>query len=72
VLSNGVPLWMQDSGWSRELRAFLQEWLGTSLTRACGTDAASRAGYAEALAAAGGCGSGSGTGRSGRTGRGPC
>src|SRR5215475_9095125 len=28
VLTNGVPLWSQDSDWSRRLRQFLRGWLG--------------------------------------------
>jgi ubiquinone/menaquinone biosynthesis C-methylase UbiE len=53
VLSNGIPLWQQDSDWSRALCAYLSDWLGTPLTRTCGTDAASRLRYANALRAAG-------------------
>lgn len=53
VVSNGTPLWLQESAWSHGLREFLERWLDTSLTAACGTDAESRQRYAEALAAAG-------------------
>jgi trans-aconitate methyltransferase len=53
VVTNGVPLWLQDSAWSRALRDCLADWLGTPLTRTCGTDEASQRRYANALAAAG-------------------
>jgi SAM-dependent methyltransferase len=53
VVTNGVPLWLQDSSWSRALRSFLTEWLGAPVGRACGTDEASQAKYHAALAAAG-------------------
>jgi SAM-dependent methyltransferase len=38
VVTNGIPLWLQETAWSRALRDFLQRWLGTRLTSACGTD----------------------------------
>jgi SAM-dependent methyltransferase len=38
VVTNGTPLWLQDTGWSRALRDYLEHWLGTKLTFACGTD----------------------------------
>jgi hypothetical protein len=38
VVINGTPLWLQDSAWSRGLRAFLERWLGTKATFQCGTD----------------------------------
>ena len=53
VLANGTPLWLQDSGWSRALREFLQDWFGKRLTATCGTDEATRQRYRAALAAAG-------------------
>lgn len=53
VVTNGTPLWLQQSAWSRGLREFLERWLDTRLTAACGTDAESQQRYAEALAAAG-------------------
>jgi SAM-dependent methyltransferase len=49
VISNGTPLWLQESGWSRGLREFLERWLGASLTSACGTDEQSRRRYRAAL-----------------------
>jgi trans-aconitate methyltransferase len=53
VIANGTPLWRQDTPWSRALRRFLEEWLGTTLTAACGTDADSQRRYRDSLAAAG-------------------
>lgn len=40
-VTNGTPLWLQDSAWSQALRGFLQRWLDTTLTSACGADEAS-------------------------------
>lgn len=37
VVTNETPLWLQETDWSRVLRDFLQHWLGTTLTHACGT-----------------------------------
>ena len=53
VVTNGTPLWLQETDWSRALRDFLQHRLGTTLTSACGTDEQSQRRYREALAAAG-------------------
>jgi hypothetical protein len=53
VVTNGTPLWLQDSGWSRALRGYLEGWMGTKLSRTCGTDEASRRRYGASLAAAG-------------------
>jgi trans-aconitate methyltransferase len=53
VVSNGVPLWQQDSDWSRALRAALEEWFRVEATATCGTDVATQRRYAEALTAAG-------------------
>ena len=53
VVTNGVPLWQQDTRWSSALARFLQEWLGTTLTAACGTDERSQQTYRRSLAAAG-------------------
>ncbi|WP_043665543.1 class I SAM-dependent methyltransferase [Streptomyces xylophagus] len=53
VISNGTPLWLQDSSWSRALRSCLEEWLGTTLTATCGTSSRDRLRYAEALRSAG-------------------
>lgn len=40
VISQGPPMWLQDSDWSRELRAFLEDWTGKSVGGSCGTDRA--------------------------------
>ncbi|HUJ06313.1 MAG TPA: class I SAM-dependent methyltransferase [Streptosporangiaceae bacterium] len=53
VVTNGTPLWLQDSSWSQGLRSFLERWLATRLTFHCGTDGASQERYAQALARAG-------------------
>jgi SAM-dependent methyltransferase len=53
VVTNGTPLWLQETDWSRGLRDVLERWLGTTLTCACGTDERSQRRYSEDLAAAG-------------------
>jgi len=53
VVTNGVPLWLQDSDWSRSLRAALEEWAGRDVGWACGTDEEARTRYRDALAVAG-------------------
>lgn len=53
VVTNGRPLWLQDTAWSRALRGCLERWLGRKLTRTCGTDDASQRRYRDSLAAAG-------------------
>jgi len=53
VVTNGTPLWLQETDWSRALRDFLERWLGTTLTSACGTDEHSQRRYSEDLASAG-------------------
>ena len=53
VVTNGTPLWLQDTDWSLGLRDYLQGWLGTRLTSACGTDEQSQRRYHHDLAAAG-------------------
>ena len=53
VVTNGTPLWLQDTDWSRAVRQFLGQWLNTEIKSACGTDAQSQGRYREALAAAG-------------------
>ncbi len=53
VITNGTPLWLQDSAWSRALHGFLEKWLGEKLTRTCGTDEASQRRYRDTLSAAG-------------------
>jgi ubiquinone/menaquinone biosynthesis C-methylase UbiE len=53
VVTNGVPIWLQDSEWSHVLRGCLEQWLGAGLTRTCGTDEASQRRYRDSLTAAG-------------------
>ncbi len=53
VVTNGTPLWLQDSAWSQALRTFLERWLSTTLTSACGTDEASQRVYRDIMIAAG-------------------
>ena len=53
VVTNGEPLWLQDTAWSAALREVLSSYLGTPLHRTCGTDEASQSRYADALSAAG-------------------
>jgi hypothetical protein len=53
VLTNGTPMWLQDSPWSRALRGFLGQWLGTTATGTTGTDDASQQSYRDAMTEAG-------------------
>ena len=53
VITNGTPMWLQDSPWSRALRSFLEQWLGTTVTGTCGTDDASQQRYRDTLTGAG-------------------
>jgi SAM-dependent methyltransferase len=53
VVTNGTPLWLAGTDWSRALRECLERWLGQKLTFACGTDEDSQRRYADALARAG-------------------
>jgi trans-aconitate methyltransferase len=53
VITNGAPLWLQDSAWSRALRRWLEQWPGTKGSTACGTDEASQRRYRDGLASAG-------------------
>jgi SAM-dependent methyltransferase len=53
VVTNGVPMWMQDSAWSRALRDCLADWLGTPVGNFCGSDPATQDRYRESLVAAG-------------------
>jgi hypothetical protein len=48
VLTNGLPLWSQDTAWSRALYGFLHRWLGRPPRAACGTDAQSQRDYRHA------------------------
>jgi hypothetical protein len=53
VISNGTPLWLQDTAWSRALRGCLEGWFGTTLEASCGTSGRDRLRYAQALKCAG-------------------
>lgn len=53
VVTNGEPLWLQDTAWSAALCEVISSFLGTSLHRTCGTDETSQSRYADALSAAG-------------------
>jgi SAM-dependent methyltransferase len=53
VVTNGTPLWQQDTAWSRALRDYLEDWLGSKTTNTCGTDDASQRRYRDSLTAAG-------------------
>ena len=53
VVTNGSPLWQQDTDWSRALLDCVGQWLGTRPTNTCGTDEVSQRRYASALSAAG-------------------
>ncbi|MEV6603082.1 methyltransferase domain-containing protein [Kutzneria sp. NPDC051319] len=53
VVTNGTPLWLQDTAWSQALRGYLERWLGSELTRTCGTDDPSQLPYRDGLTTAG-------------------
>ena len=53
MITNGTPLWLQDSPWSQALRGLLEQRLGTPLTNPCGTDEASQLRYHDIMTAAG-------------------
>ncbi len=53
VVTNGTPLWLQDSTWSQALRRHLELWLDSEGTATCGTDEDSQTRYSASLAAAG-------------------
>jgi SAM-dependent methyltransferase len=53
VITNGTPLWLQESPWSVALREFLQTSFGWTLDATCGTDDASQARYHRQLTEAG-------------------
>jgi SAM-dependent methyltransferase len=53
VVTNGIPLWQQDTAWSRALRDYLEDWLGSKTANTCGTDDASQRRYRDSLTAAG-------------------
>ena len=37
VITQGLPIWLQDSAWARELRGYLETWVGP-VKSTCGTD----------------------------------
>ncbi|MEV4626469.1 class I SAM-dependent methyltransferase [Micromonospora sp. NPDC049523] len=49
VVTNGTPLWLQHTDWSRALRGWLEAWLDKDLGYACGTDPDSQLRYRQAL-----------------------
>jgi trans-aconitate methyltransferase len=51
VLTNGTPLWLQDTPWSKALRACVEHWLGHKTTLTCGSDAETQQRYADSLRA---------------------
>ncbi|GIJ81361.1 Methyltransferase domain-containing protein [Micromonospora phaseoli] len=53
VITNGTPLWLQDTAWSRALRGSLERLIGHPVTATCQTDEAGRRRNREALTAAG-------------------
>ncbi len=53
VVTNGAPLWLQDTDWSRTAKEHLERLLGRTLTGACQTDEAGRRRNRDALEAAG-------------------
>ncbi len=53
VVTNGTPLWLQESAWSQALRVYLEDWFDTKTTATCGTDAESQQRYRDGLEAAG-------------------
>lgn len=53
VVTNGTPLWLQDTEWSRTLQECLHRWLGERPTGSCQTDDAGRRLNRQALESAG-------------------
>ena len=54
VVTNGTPMWLQDSAWSRALREALGQWLGTTADGTTGTPHdASQQSYRDTMAEAG-------------------
>jgi hypothetical protein len=41
IISQGPPMWLSSSAWSRELRAFSERWTRGPVSATCGTDHAS-------------------------------
>ena len=40
IISQGPPMWLSNSAWSREVRVFLERWTDGPVNAACGTDRA--------------------------------
>jgi ubiquinone/menaquinone biosynthesis C-methylase UbiE len=38
IISQGPPMWLADTSWATDLRAYLEQWAGRPLTGTCGTD----------------------------------
>jgi hypothetical protein len=53
IISQGPPMWLADSAWSRDLRAFLERWTRGSVGSTCGTDRATLERRAHGLRACG-------------------
>jgi hypothetical protein len=53
VVTNGTPLWLQDTEWSRIVRDCLEQWTGKKHAGACQTDDAGRQLNYESLTSAG-------------------
>lgn len=53
VVTNGTPLWLQDTEWSRTLAECLEQWTGKRPTGSCQTDEEGRRLNREALMSAG-------------------
>ena len=53
VVTNGTPLWLQDTDWSRAIREVLEGWTGHKARATCGTDEQSQRRYGDDLSAAG-------------------
>ncbi|MFC5994048.1 class I SAM-dependent methyltransferase [Pseudonocardia hispaniensis] len=53
VIANGVPLWLQNTAWSRRLRWHLEAVFATAVRSSCGTDEPARSRCRAALQAAG-------------------
>jgi SAM-dependent methyltransferase len=53
VVTNGIPVWLQDSDWSRALRGFLERWHGRPTTLTCGSADADQRRYRDTLTGAG-------------------
>lgn len=49
ILTNGTPVWLQDSEWSRGARGFLERWLDHEVTDPCGTDEPAQQRYRDEL-----------------------